>query len=243
MSLFVSLEGGEGTGKSTQAKILAKKLESLGISTLCVHEPGTTELGWYIRNWLKRGLLRESTISVHAELFLFAAARSELITKIVKPALDARQIVVIADRYADSTTAYQGYGRKVPQRYIKAVNELATQDIWPDITFLLDILPEEGLKRTGSFQLRLLPTETFSPLEAIHRDAEGTRFEEESLVFHDRVRKGYLRIAEQEPDRFRVIDATASIDEIAEQIWSIVSERLPRPSDTRPPELKLEFPA
>ena len=243
MSLFISFEGGEGSGKSTQAEMLVKRLKSLGFSTLFVHEPGTTQLGWYIRDWLKRGLIRETTISKHAELFLFAAARSELVTKIVEPAIAGKCDFVIADRYADSTTSYQGYGRNIPLRFINVVNELATQKLWPDITFLLDIPPEMGRERMGSFQLRFTDIESTYSGQRMERDAEGTRFEEESLVFHERVRGGYLKLAEQEPDRFRVIDATAPIDEIAEQIWSIVSEKLPGPSDAGPPELKLEFPA
>ena len=175
---------------------------------------------------------------------MFTAARAELVAKIIKPLMrQQRSIVIVADRYADSTIAYQGYGRRMPIEELVTVNRLATQGVMPDLTFLLDCAPEEGLKRVGELQT-VLPLGIVDESLTSRVDKDGaTRFEEESVEFHDRVRKGYLKIAEQEPERFRVIDATASIDEIAEKIWAIVSEKLPAPSDAGPPELKLEFPA
>jgi len=226
LSLFISFEGGEGTGKTTQAEILAEGLRDIGISVLFIHEPGSTELGWYIRDWLKRGLRTEQTISHSAELFLFAAARAELVTKIIQPALEQQNTIIIADRFVDSTTAYQGYGRRIPLGYIKAVNDLATQGIKPNLTFLLDCMPQEGLAREGTFQMRL-PLELPGVTAPIERNREGVRFGEESLEFHERVRQGYLIIAQEEPDRWRVIDAQQSIEEIGDIIWKYVEEKLP----------------
>ena len=244
MSLFISFEGGEGSGKSTQAKMLHERLLEEHHQALFLHEPGSTALGRHMRDLLKGRPWGGETISHGAELFMFTAARAELVTKIIKPLIRQQQgVVIIADRYADSTIAYQGYGRRMSIEELITVNRLATQGVMPDLTFLLDCTPEEGLKRVGELQT-VLPLDVADEASGGRVDKEGTtRFEEESIEFHERVRKGYLKIAAQEPGRFRVIDATASIENIAEQIWSIVVERLPRPSDAGPPELKLEFPA
>ena len=157
---------------------------------------------------------------------MFAAARAELVTKLIQPAVERGDTVIVVDRFADSTIAYQGYGRGIPLKHVVAVNELATQGVMPDLTFLLDCTPEDGLRRVGAFQLRLplARPQTPSPTQ---RDEEGTRFEEESLEFHQRVRLGYLELAEQEPNRWRVIDAGKSIEELSGIIWSDVLARLP----------------
>ena len=225
MSLFVSLEGGEGSGKSIQASHLANRLRAAGIEVLAIHEPGSTRLGWYIRDWLKRGLGIEETISHNAELFLFAAARSELVTKVIQPAMDGSDVVIIADRYADSTTAYQGYGRQISLELVAAVNALAIHGIQPDLTILLDCEPVVGQQRVGSFQLRL-PLERVGNVEDVKRDEEGTRFEEEPLEFHERVRQGYLALAKKEPLRWQVLDANRSVEAIAFEVLSMVKQRL-----------------
>ena len=220
MGLFISFEGGEGSGKSTQAEILVQRLEREGFSSTRVREPGTTPLGWYLRDWLKREKRRGETISTGAELFLFAAARSEFVAKVLKPALKGKRRVVIADRYADSTTAYQGYGRKLPLADIARINHLATQGKTPDLTLLLDCSPAEGLKRVGVLQIRL-PMEPADGSDRKRMDREGTgRFEGE------RVRGGYLELARQEPDRWAVIDATESMEAISEAIWERVRRHL-----------------
>ena len=244
MSLFISFEGGEGSGKSTQAEMLHQRLLDEHYQTLFLHEPGSTALGRHMRDLLKGRPWGGETISHGAELFMFTAARAELVAKIIKPLMrQQRSPIIVADRYADSTIAYQGYGRRMPIEELATVNHLATQGVMPDLTFLLDCAPEEGLKRVGELQITL-PMDIEDQASSGRVDKEGsTRFEEESLEFHERVRKGYLKIAEKEPDRFCVIDATESIEEIAEKIWSIVAERLPGPSDKGPQELKLEFPA
>ena len=226
MGLFISFEGGEGSGKSTQAEILAERLDREGFSSTLVREPGTTPLGWYLRDWLKRERRRGSTISHGAELFLFAAARAEFVAKVLKPALQGERRVIIADRYADSTTAYQGYGRKLPLDDIARINHLATQGKTPDLTFLLDCSPVEGLKRVGALQIRL-PMDPADASNPKRMDREGTsRFEEESLAFHERVRGGYLELARQEPDRWAVIDATESMEAISETIWERAQRHL-----------------
>jgi dTMP kinase len=226
LGLFISFEGGEGSGKSTQAEILVQRLEREGFSSTLVREPGTTPLGWYLRDWLKREKRRGETISPGAELFLFAAARAEFVAKVLKPALQGKRRVVIADRYSDSTTAYQGYGRKLPLADISRINHLATQGKTPDLTLLLDCSPAEGLKRVGALQIRF-PMDSSEGTDQKRMDREGTgRFEGESLTFHDRVRGGYLELARQEPDRWAVIDATESMDAISEAIWERVQRLL-----------------
>ena len=224
MSLFISFEGGDGSGKSTQAEMLRTRLQRAGIPSLLVREPGTTPLGDYLRAWLKRE--RRTKISHAAEAFLFSAARAELVEKTIKPELNRQNTVVIADRYVDSTTAYQGYGRRLHLKELDVVNRLATQGVIPSLTFLLDCLPEEGLKRVGSFH----DAPDLTPLVSSgssRMDHEGTRrFEEESLGFHRRVRAGYLKMVDQEPERWCVIDATQSVEAISDAVWNRVEEWL-----------------
>ena len=224
--MFISFEGGEGSGKSTQAESLRERLQREGISCLLVREPGTTPLGLFLRQRLRREQRREDSISPIAELFMFGAARAELVAKVLKPALERPDTVVIADRYADSTTAYQGYGRRRDLRDVNLVNRLATDGAMPDLTFLLDCPPQKGLERVASSQARLLlgPHDATEPGRV---DEEGSRrFEEESPEFHDRVRAGYLKMAKQEPERWCVIDATRSMDEISETIWERVAAQI-----------------
>jgi dTMP kinase len=223
LSLFISFEGGEGSGKSTQAGALHQALQQAGVSSLLVHEPGTTPLGAFLRDKLKQEIEREHALSPSAELFLFAAARAELVANVLKPALDERDAVVIADRYADSTTAYQGYGRLLPLEDIVTINRIATQGLVPDVTFLLDCSPEQGLGRIGSVPL----PDSSDTTPGSRIDQEGTqRFEKEPLDFHQRVRAGYLRIAENEPGRWHVIDATMAVQEISDAVWKRVEARV-----------------
>ena len=225
--MFISFEGGEGSGKSTQAQILASRLPESATPTKYIREPGGTELGDdYVRDLIKRGLPREKVISDHAELLLFSASRAEIVSKLIKPCLAAPGAVVIADRYVDSTTAYQGYGRGIPLEQVEIVNALATQGIMPDLTFLLDISPVDGLMRIGNLQLGFqFDDSVVHPFDA--RAQEGTRFEDELLEFHERVRQGYLELAANEPDRFCVIDATLPERRVSELIWKEVCDRFP----------------
>ena len=224
MALFISFEGGEGSGKSTQAALLAERLREAGRRVSHLREPGSTELGDYLRRWLKSNA--PSMKQTHeAELFLFTAARAELVRRVVKPALRDGEIVV-CDRYADSTTAYQGYGRGLPLAAVRAANQLAAGGVWPDVTFLLDGAPHALLMRARA-QAAL-----YDESEAADRERDGwqraqdggeERFERAPLAFHERVRLGYLRLAEEEPERWRVLDAAQGAGIIAEQVWDEVA--------------------
>jgi dTMP kinase len=205
MFLFITFEGGEGCGKSTQSKMLYRRLEKLDVPALLIHEPGVTALGSEIRRLLKwsEGL----KISPVAELLLFNAARIQLVTEIIKPALE-KGTTVICDRFADSTTAYQGYGRRLDMGAVAVANQIGTQGLKPDLTIFMDMPVKIGLARK--------------------KDKKSDRFEVENLSFHRRVREGYLKLAAAEPKRWLVIDATKSRDEIATLIWQRVSKELPR---------------
>ncbi len=223
MALFITFEGGEGSGKSMQARLLADRLRAADLDVTAVHEPGSTQLGRQIRDWLKRGLGTEETMSRNAELFLFAAARSQLVAKVLRPALDRPDAVVISDRYADSTIAYQGYGRGISIEDVKAVNDLATQGVEPDLTILLDCDPLVGLQRALQMPL---PLDEGAALDPRKRDEEGTRFEEGSREFHKRVREGYLALAGSDTHRWRVVDANRPPELIAGDVLRIVRPRL-----------------
>ena len=221
MSLFVTFEGGEGSGKTTQVDMLVRRLEEVGVDHTSVREPGSTEFGWHVREWLKRGGLTDE-----AELFLFAAARAELVAKIIRPVLSKSHGIVIADRYADSTYAYQGHGRGMPIDLIDRVDRAATQGLRPDLTFLLDCEPGTGLERVGTIQLNL-PLDRWSTPSQVRREDEGAQFEQEALTFHHNVRDGYLGLAEADPTRWVVIDATRPAEEIGEMVWERVRPLLP----------------
>lgn len=205
MSLFITFEGGEGSGKSVQARALYRRLSQLAVPSFLTHEPGMTPLGRKIARWLKWG--KDLGISPMAELMLFNASRAQLVAQIIRPNLQNGK-VVICDRYADSTTAYQSYGRELDLALVKAVNEAAIQGIVPDLTILLDMPVEAGLARK--------------------RGRKQDRFEQEDIKFHQRVRQGYLELAKAEPDRWLVIDATQPKEKIAEIIWRKVSQLLPK---------------
>ena len=220
MALFISFEGGEGSGKSTQAERLNHALADLGIQTISIHEPGSTNLGFHIRDLLKGKPWGDDVISHRAELLLFAASRAELVSKVLAEQMKNPRLVIIADRYVDSTVAYQGYGRELPLDLVDAVNSLATNGLMPNITFLIDCPPSEGLRRVGSLQTGLFD------IDAIRRpDDEGSRrFEEEPMRFHQRVRKGYMELAKREPQRWVVIDGTRSEDEVFDAIWRALTQ-------------------
>jgi len=206
LSLFITFEGGEGCGKSTQSRLLLKKLHQQNIPVVLTHEPGGTALGNEIRKSLKRK--RGSSISPQAELLLFAASRAQLVAELIRPALEEGK-VVICDRFAHSTLVYQGYGRGLDLTAIEMVNNMATQNLKPDLAILLNISPEQGLTRKRSL-----------------RD----RFESEDLSFHQRVREGYVKMAAAEADRWLVIDASLPKGKIAGIIWDKVSNLLPSSS-------------
>ena len=203
MSLFITFEGSEGCGKSTQARALWRKLTHLGIPAKLTHEPGGTALGNQLRRILKRK--RQDEISPVAELLLFAACRIQLVTEVIRPSLQQGK-VVICDRFSDSTVAYQGYGRGLNLDTIKKTNDLATQGIKPDLTIFLDIPTQKGLSRKQS--------------------RANDRFEAENIAFHNKVRAGYLKLAAEEPERWLVIDATLPRARIGRIIWDRVNRLL-----------------
>ena len=203
MSLFITFEGGEGCGKSVQAKALYKRLSQLAIPALLTHEPGGTPFGKRISRWLKWA--EGTDMSPLSELLLFNASRTQLVTEVIQPSLESG-IVVICDRYADSTTAYQGYGRGLDLEMVKTINKTATQELKPDLTVLLDLPVEVGLARK--------------------RAKRQDRFEQEEIAFHQRVREGYLKLATSDPQRWLVIDATQPKEKIAQIIWQRVSQLL-----------------
>jgi dTMP kinase len=203
MALFITFEGGEGSGKSVQARVLYRRLSQLAIPAVLTHEPGGTPLGKKLSRWLKWA--KDSDISPLTELLLFNASRAQLVTEVIQPNLEGGTLV-ICDRYADSTTAYQGYGRNLDLATVKAINNAATHGLKPDLTLLLDISAEEGLARkTGRSQ---------------------DRFEQEDIAFHQRVREGYRKLAASEPQRWLVIDASQSKARISQIIWQRVSQML-----------------
>ena len=223
--LFVSFEGGEGSGKSTQTRLLHDKLWDAGMRATLVHEPGTTPLGEYLRTYLKSS----QPLTSEAELLLFEAARAELVNQRIEPSL-ADGFQVIADRFEASTVAYQGYGRRLDPEVIAYLNQFATGGRTPDLTFLLDLEPSEGLRRVGSPQLSLgleVGVQAALPRE----DVEGQRrFEEEALGFHRRVRRGFLELAGADEERWVIIDATMPEEKIARQVWERVSSKLKLPT-------------
>ena len=205
MSLFFTFEGGEGCGKSTQARLLYRKLLKSAIPAVLTCEPGGTPLGKRLGRWLKWSDDKE--ITPLTELLLFNAARAESVAKIIMPNLETGK-VVISDRYADSTTVYQGYGRGLDLEMVRYVNSAATSGLKPALTVLLDSPTGVGLARK----------------EGGNQD----RFEREEPGFHQRVRDGYLKLAASEPERWLVIDAAQSKEEIAGIIWQRVSRLLPK---------------
>ena len=221
--LFVTLEGGEGAGKSTQALRLRAQLEALGRRVVQAREPGGTKFGEELRELL----LSSTKIATRTEMLLFMAARSEVVDKVIKPSL-TKGIDVICDRFIDSTMAYQGYGRGVSRTLIKTVNEAVIQGCLPDLTVLLDIDPSQGLSRAsegaggdaieGHWQTSLGLGEG--------EQQKGTRVGGRDLSFHVKVREGYLLLSKAEPERWLVLDGRQSADDLAGAIWQRVQALL-----------------
>lgn len=198
--MFITLEGGEGVGKTTQQALLAERLQREGYACVSTREPGGTALGEALRELLLHG----DPLTPLAELLLYAADRAEHVNKVIAPALAVGQ-VVICDRFTDSTLAYQGYGRGLNLEQIRQLNHLATGGLQPQLTLWLDLAPEVGLARS-----RL-----------------GDKLEQEHLEFHRRVYRGFQALAAAEPQRIVRIDAGGSPLEVAARIWSVVQPRLP----------------
>lgn len=210
--LFITLEGGDGTGKSTQVKMLSQALAASGIDVVTTREPGGTDQAEKIRNLL---LQRDSGSfdPLSEALLLFAARREHLVNKIL-PALERGQWV-ISDRFADSSRAFQGYGMGLSLDIIEQLYTLVAGEFKPDLTFIFDIDPEMGLARSGKKK-----SDTVNVLESTE-----DRYERMGLAFHTRLRNGFLEVARQDPDRCVIIDATQSITDVHNQLLGIIETR------------------
>ena len=208
---FITLEGGDGTGKSTQAKLLAEYLQKKGLQVVTTKEPGGTDVGLEIRKLLVCG--DKDKMDATAEVLLYFADRHIHLTKKIWPAMDEGQIV-ISDRFADSTVAYQcyGYGQRIKREIIDEVYKIAVGDFKPDLTIILDIDPQIGLSRSFA------KADTMTEKEL--------RFEGRELEFHENLRRGFLDIAAKEPERCVVLNADKSIEDLHKDIVNVVSERL-----------------
>lgn len=198
---FITFEGADGCGKTTQIELLDKFLKEKGLKTLVTLEPGASDLGKDLRQIL---LHYEKPVSDEAEMFMYLADRAQHAQMIIKPALEDKKIV-LCDRYTDSTVAYQGYGREGDIEQINILNKIATKGLKSDLTILFDVESEIAQSRLGKTKDRL---------------------ESQGMEFHKKVRKGYLELAKQEPQRIKVIDANKSINEVWHDVKKIVEELL-----------------
>jgi len=207
LGLFITLEGIDGCGKSTQREMLAEQLKRRGFEIVVTREPGGSVIGEGIRQLLV------SDASVHiastTELLLYVAARAQHVAELIRPSVDAGRIV-ISDRYTDSTVAFQGYGRGLDLDVIERLNRFATGGLKPDLTIVFDLDPNTARSRSGS------------------RPVGGLlgAFDEQHADFHARMRAGYLRMAQNEPSRIRVVDASGSADETHAQVMSVVLKKI-----------------
>ncbi|MEM8953960.1 MAG: dTMP kinase [Verrucomicrobiota bacterium] len=206
--LFITFEGSEGCGKSTQIAALSDRLEAAGVASVVTREPGGTSIGEVIRDLLQ---FREEGdgMTAEAELLLFAASRAQLVREVVAPAVRSGK-VVLADRFMDSTTVYQGVARRLDDTVVGMINEFAVAEFVPDITFLLDMDSDTAHRRA---------TETSGAF------GRKDRMESQPLSFYENVRTGYLELAKRSGDRICVLDAGLSVGEIGEEIWEILRER------------------
>lgn len=203
---FISFEGSEGSGKTTQIGLLSQKLEDADCSVVVTREPGGTEIGEEIRHLLKHAQAGKNMVP-ETELLLFAASRAQLVREVILPSLEKNR-VVICDRFLDSTTVYQGVARRISDDPVQVINQFAVGNMMPNLTVVLDVPAEVGLKR-------------------IKRRANDLpdRMEEENIGFYRLVREGYLLLAQSMPERFLVIDGTQSVDAVHNLILDAVRER------------------
>ena len=204
-SLLITFEGGEGSGKSTQSKILYDTLIEKGFEVTKTREPGGTKFAEIIREILVQG--KSNKIDNISELFLFAAARTDHVQKVIKKSLQDNKIV-ICDRFIDSTLAYQGYAGNLDLDIVKEVNKISIGEIYPDITFIFDIDPTQGIER------------------ALEESNKETRFEEKDIMYHKKIRDGYLSIARDNAQRCVVINGADDIEQISKKILELTLDKI-----------------
>lgn len=202
--MFITLEGPEGSGKSTQIKRLAKRLEAMGYPVITTREPGGTPIGDQIRQVLMR--MENKELHPRTEILLFLAARAQLVEQLIKPALQDGKII-LCDRYGDSTLAYQGYGHGLDLEKLRQMLDFATDHLKPDLTVLLDLDVKTGLMRKKAVD-------------------EWNRLDAFEVLFHERVRQGYLNLAKEEPERWRIVDASKGIEAVQEDLFRIILEAI-----------------
>ena len=205
--LFITFEGGEGCGKSTQIAALKARLEAIGKTVVQTREPGGTALGESIRSLLQHDDAGQG-MSPEAELLLFAASRAQHVRELIAPAI-AQGKIVLCDRFLDSTTVYQGVARAIDTKKVDTINQFAIGDTKPDLTILIDLPPEIGLARVHA-----------------RSDGQLDRMEKEAIEFFQAVRQGYLDLAKSEPKRFLVLDGSQTVEELETQIWQRVGATL-----------------
>jgi len=204
--VFITLEGPEGGGKSSHMQPLVEFIKQQGFQTCATYEPGGTSISDQVKEILKN--VHNTEMHPRAEILLFCAARAQLVEQVIRPSL-AAGVVVVSDRYADSTLAYQGYGHNIDLTSLRKLLDFATGGLWPDLTLLLDIETETGLSRKRT------------------QVDDWNRFEEYELAFHQRVRRGYLQLAAQDPARWRVIDASQTWEQVQNTLQETVISALP----------------
>ncbi len=202
--MFITLEGPEGSGKSTQIRRLAKRLEAMGYPVMTTREPGGTSIGDQIRHVLVR--MENEELHPRTEILLFLAARAQLVEQLIKPALQDGKII-LCDRYGDSTLAYQGYGHGLDLEKLRQMLDFATDYLKPDLTILMDLDVKTGLMRKKA-------------------EDEWNRLDAYEVLFHERVRQGYLELANEEPERWRIVDASQGIDAVQEDLFQIILDAL-----------------
>jgi dTMP kinase len=212
MIRFITFEGGDGTGKSTQIKVLERHLAARGRPFISTREPGGTPLGKLLRQAV---LVGDQPIELSTEVFLYLADRAQHVHNVILPALESAKIV-LCDRYTDSTLAYQGYGRGMDLKLLDELNRIADRGVKPDLTLLLDCPVEIGLARTVR-----------RPAQDVMADVGGAdRFEREKVEFHERVRAGFLALAQADPERFRIIDASRPMVEVSQKIKNLIAQEI-----------------
>lgn len=204
---LITFEGSEGSGKTTQVGRMADRFENAGYEVIVTREPGGTDVGEQIRHLLKHSA-NGQLMCPEAELLLFAASRAQLVREVISPAIDAGKIV-LCDRFMDSTTVYQGMGRNLHSGPVHVINTFAVGDVTPDVTVVIDVPAEVGFER-----LR-------------HRVSDlPDRMEEENIAFYRKVREGYLMLAKALPERFVIVDGQNEVEQVCEQIWRQLRQRV-----------------